>query len=244
MSYANGPRIVTDGLVLCLDAGNRKSYIGTGSTWTDIAGNNNCTLYSNPSFNNNNQGYLSFNTSSNAGHYGRGGISNWFTNEFTIEATFYHTSSMLWEALWSNNAGSSWSNNDKEAPLLTFNGASTNVWHQIGINQAGTSVNGVWLDLTANHLNKWVSVWLTRSGTSINIYAIYDNTWLNNSGTYTYTINTTRNNYIVGRHWYNSGSTSTQLFKGHISNIKVYNKVLTFDQIQQNQKALKGRFGL
>lgn len=40
MSYSNGPRIVTDGLVLCLDAGNNKSYPGSGTSWYDISGNN------------------------------------------------------------------------------------------------------------------------------------------------------------------------------------------------------------
>lgn len=36
MAYNNGPKIVTDGLRFCLDAGNSKSYPGTGSTWLDI----------------------------------------------------------------------------------------------------------------------------------------------------------------------------------------------------------------
>ena len=37
--------IVTDGLVLRLDAGNRNSYPGSGTTWTDLSGNgNNGTL--------------------------------------------------------------------------------------------------------------------------------------------------------------------------------------------------------
>ena len=35
------PRIVTDGLILCLDAGDRKSYPGTGTTWTDRSGQDN-----------------------------------------------------------------------------------------------------------------------------------------------------------------------------------------------------------
>ena len=33
------PKIVTDGLVLCLDAGNTKSYPGTGATISDLSGN-------------------------------------------------------------------------------------------------------------------------------------------------------------------------------------------------------------
>ena len=45
MSISYNPRIVTDGLVLCLDAGNIKSYPGSGTTWTDLSGNgNNCTI--------------------------------------------------------------------------------------------------------------------------------------------------------------------------------------------------------
>jgi hypothetical protein len=38
MSNQYGPRIATDGLVLCLDAGNRKSYPGSGNIWYDISG--------------------------------------------------------------------------------------------------------------------------------------------------------------------------------------------------------------
>jgi hypothetical protein len=41
MGINYSPRIVTDGLVLCLDAGNSKSYPGSGGTWYDLSGNNN-----------------------------------------------------------------------------------------------------------------------------------------------------------------------------------------------------------
>lgn len=40
MSIFVSPAIVKDGLVLCLDAGNLRSYPGTGSSWFDIAGRN------------------------------------------------------------------------------------------------------------------------------------------------------------------------------------------------------------
>ena len=39
MANLYGPRIVTDGLVLNLDAGNSKSYPGSGSTWYDLSDN-------------------------------------------------------------------------------------------------------------------------------------------------------------------------------------------------------------
>ena len=45
MGLSHSPRIVTDGLVLCLDAANKRSYPGAGTTWTDLTANkNNGTL--------------------------------------------------------------------------------------------------------------------------------------------------------------------------------------------------------
>ena len=41
MGIARGPKIVTSGLVLALDAADKNSYKGTGTTWRDLSGNNN-----------------------------------------------------------------------------------------------------------------------------------------------------------------------------------------------------------
>ena len=40
MAFFRGPNIVTDGLVLCLDAANTKSYPESGTTWKDLSGGN------------------------------------------------------------------------------------------------------------------------------------------------------------------------------------------------------------
>jgi hypothetical protein len=48
MSLQHSPKIVTDGLVLALDAANSKSYVNGSTTWNDLSGNNN-TLYISPS---------------------------------------------------------------------------------------------------------------------------------------------------------------------------------------------------
>ena len=50
MSYYNGPKIVTGGLIMNLDAANKKSYPGSGNTWYDLCGNYNGTLVSSPTF--------------------------------------------------------------------------------------------------------------------------------------------------------------------------------------------------
>jgi hypothetical protein len=39
MAFANGGRIVTNGLVVSLDANDKNSYPGSGTTWFDISGN-------------------------------------------------------------------------------------------------------------------------------------------------------------------------------------------------------------
>lgn len=40
MSTSYSPKIVTDGLIMYLDAANAKSFSGSGSTWFDLSGNN------------------------------------------------------------------------------------------------------------------------------------------------------------------------------------------------------------
>jgi hypothetical protein len=58
--YAFG-KIVTDGLVLCLNASDRNSYISGSTTWNDVSGlGNNGTLTNGPTFNSGNGGSIVF----------------------------------------------------------------------------------------------------------------------------------------------------------------------------------------
>jgi len=50
MGLSHAPRVITDGLVLGLDAANTRSYVGSGTTWTDLIGSNNGTLTNGPVF--------------------------------------------------------------------------------------------------------------------------------------------------------------------------------------------------
>ena len=61
MAIFLNPRIVTDGLVLALDAGNTKSYSGSGTTWTDLSGGGNTgTLTNGPTYSSANGGSIVF----------------------------------------------------------------------------------------------------------------------------------------------------------------------------------------
>ena len=48
MSVQYSPRVITDGLVLCLDAGSRESYSGAGTVWKDLCNNYDFNLVNTP----------------------------------------------------------------------------------------------------------------------------------------------------------------------------------------------------
>ena len=63
--FANNAPIVTDGLVLYVDAGNGNSYPGSGTTWSDLAGSNVGTLTNGPTYDSGNAGSIVFDGSNN-----------------------------------------------------------------------------------------------------------------------------------------------------------------------------------
>jgi len=61
MALSHGPPIITNGLVLCLDAADRNSYPGSGTTWTDLSGRGNTgTLTNGPTYSSSNGGSIVF----------------------------------------------------------------------------------------------------------------------------------------------------------------------------------------
>ena len=61
MGLSHSPRIVTDGLILCVDAGDKMSYPGAGTVWTDLSKQgNNGTLTNGPTFDSANRGSIVF----------------------------------------------------------------------------------------------------------------------------------------------------------------------------------------
>jgi len=71
MSSFGGGEIVTNGLVLALDAANVKSYPGSGTAWADKSGlNNNTTLTNGPTFNSGKGGYIVFDGQNDYGDCG------------------------------------------------------------------------------------------------------------------------------------------------------------------------------
>jgi hypothetical protein len=218
--FANGQEdIVRDGLVLWLDAGDRTSYPGGGTTWSDLSlGGNNGTLINGPTFNSLNGGSIVFDGVDDYGILGTITQIAPGTGDFTFE-------------FWINPTN--WSN--LYMPLFTTT-ITDGLWiGKIESNFVLRTYN-VADDLqttTFPTVNTWTAVVVRRSGTTANIY--YNNISIV-SGTVT-------RNYVQGDSEISRDGT-TNVFNGKMSNIKYYNKALSQSEIAQNFNATRGRFGI
>ena len=232
MSVHASPNIVEDGLVLCLDAGNERSYPGSGTTWGDLSGNGyNGTLTNGPTYSSDNLGSINLD---GIDDFSLGTIdSSIFSGAHSIGCWFYRRTIKTWSALFSNNV------NTYSCTLLTFISSGNG----LGINRAGVSATSISIDLGSNHLNKWIYCVMTlagaTSGSGVNVYAFMDGSLLTASGNLYWDL-TTSSNYYIGRHYTNVA----QIHDGLIPIVQVYNRALSQDEIKQNFNAQRGRFGL
>jgi hypothetical protein len=89
MGTSAGPDIVENGLVLHLDAANKRSYPSSGTTWTDLSGQGNSgSLINSPTFNTGNLGNLVFTTQTQYAEFADIPMRINSPN-FSIEAVFY-----------------------------------------------------------------------------------------------------------------------------------------------------------
>ena len=217
MATVYNPKIVTDGLVLYLDAGNTKSYPGSGTTWTDISGNgNNGTLINTPTYNNTNGGNFNFDNTNNYVNCGQ--ILN--NNAYTKIAWFRP------EAQSANNIVSSAAGNTAfwmGTTTHTLSSGHNNSWYVVSHrpNDPGDMLNQWWCGaVTFNTSTGWV---LYLNGEQVDTDA--STTAPNGDGT-----------IFIGA--YNA----SYLFHGDIPVVQIYNKALTAAEVAQNYNALKRRY--
>ena len=85
MAFNFSPKVVTDGLILYLDAANTKSYVSGSTTWNDISRTGaNGTLINGPTFNSGNGGSIVFDGSND--YVGTNNIQT--TSNFTYDFIF------------------------------------------------------------------------------------------------------------------------------------------------------------
>jgi hypothetical protein len=237
MSFAHSPKIVTDGLVLALDAGNTKSYVSGSTTWFDKSGfSNNGTLINGPTFSSANLGSIVFDGTNDYVLVNSGSTSINPTVGITVTSVF--------------NVSSFGSN---YAPIVfkQNNYASTYEQYSLGFfsNAPFLVITGVdrtqkVLQATGNYTNQTIYV----AGTCDIVtdeMKLYINGTLMLTGSFTSTFDVADTPInIGGTGVLKFGAGFAGFTNGKIFNAQIYSRALPPSEITQNFNALRGRFGI
>ena len=220
-----GPRTITNGLVLALDAGNSKSYPGSGTTWTDLSGRgNNGTLTNNPNYSNDANGSILFNST---GPYIQ-------LNQNSYDITDVYTVS-FWVKRISGTGVFLYIGQSSTTGMYFESYTNTDLYTWFfGANSPQN--NGNW-GANALSTTQWVNVVMTMV-TSTKTQTRYLNGTISGSP-FVFT-NAVTAPSAVSSNWLIKNN--SQNWSGYISDLKLYNRALTAGEIQQNFNALKGRF--
>jgi hypothetical protein len=238
MAGTVAPNIVTDGLVLYLDAANTKSYPGSGT-----AINNLSTLpltfqlVNGVTYSLDNNGVMQFD-----------GVDDYITSNLV----YTMTPNMTWN-VWCKKTSTGNQFNmifSNTIPYLAFrgegSGASTNKFHSSWFTVAnGINTQRNLFTTLAYSLNTWYNITFTLSFNIPNqltigklyVNGMYD-TQLSAPTDSLYQVNST-NRLRIG-----SYPPPQYPFPGYIGPLSIYDRILTDQEILQNYNATKTRFGL
>ena len=219
MGYSYGPSIVKDGMVLCLDAANRKSYAGSGTSWVDLSGSgNNGTLVNGPTFSSTNGGNIIFDGSNDHATVTGTPLN---VNSYTKQVWF-----MLDRYDLNNNIISSGTGH-----FMFFGGTN-----KLKNGHSNWSNYDVYPSNASFSLSTWYNVCLTFNTTDG--FVLY----VNGQRDSVYTAQkTAAPSGTVQIACFNAGQ---NLLGGKIAFVALYNRTLTESESIQNYHATKGRFGL
>jgi hypothetical protein len=243
MSIACNPSIITNGLVLCLDAANTKSYSGVGTTWYDLSGNgNNGTLTNGPTYSDEKGGSIVFDGTNDTLVISNSlSLQNTFSrNSFTITSVSKTTTLVypksafpFWIQTYVLNPGGAINNRG-----MSSGDGSLETGFVIEVNNGGTYFVG-----TVTHKTE-LSVIYHRT-------MVIDRT--NNGFKFKYYVNGVFLGQVedpsISGSIYDGGGMSFGnmfgwLFSGSLYNLTIHSSALTSQQISQNFNAVRGRFGL
>jgi hypothetical protein len=250
-----GSNIVQSGLVFCFDPANPKSFISGSTTANDLKNNTLLTFKNKqyfggtgdilttivPTYDTNNKGSIYFNgvnaLSGDAIYLPTGDTSTNINTYVTLSVWFKKTSYPTWvecPAAKGTNPGSQ---------AFTFYLLSTSIYARL----TTSTLNGFTDISTTYNTNVWNNAVLTYDGSNMKLYL---NGILKTSTPKAGPIMNSALPFHIACQ-YNGGyfpasapSKTSEYFKGYISNVMIYNKALTADEVLQNYNALKSRFGL
>jgi hypothetical protein len=229
-----------DGLVLCLDAGNIKSYPGSGTTWRDLSGGGNTgTLTNGPTYSSANGGSIVFDGVDDYINVTPINRLNTTTIEILFKTSSVSTNTSIRQYLYTQQ---------RNPPTL----ASFTYQERQGIHIAGNVLHFQYLNTSNGNItletidtispNTWYHYVATLNGTSGSIYlnGIQKNVNILSSVNQTSKSLTVNQAYIGLR----GDAQGNDRFGGNIAIVRDYNRALTSAEVNQNFNALRGRYGL
>jgi len=225
MAFNYSPKVATDGLVLCLDAANPKSYVSGSTTWGDLSrGGNNGTLINEPTYNTANGGSLVFD---GVNDYVNISTAPNLTNPLTICA-FVNTSFIT----GSNQVIYGPSANGSDNYLTIFNNRA-----RILATQASDLNSFQITGTTVIQANTWYHITgiVNNNVTQIYINGIFEVA----STARAFTIGSWNSTARIGQR-----ANGQFPFNGRIAYVQGYNRALSATEILQNYNTTKTRFGL
>lgn len=232
MGLAHSPRIVTDGLVLCLDAASKRSYPGTGTTWTDLKANKSGAMQNmTDNFSSENAGRLTFDGSNEYVSFSNGedifpnnnifSITFWQYIQGRNSSVFHLTGPSTSNEVWIMNSSTSFAFGDN----LVF-----------AVNASPAS--DYWSTGFIPPLNEWMNITFVKTSSSAHLYV---DSALTASTSYSRSINLGSNMpFYIGTDPDPGGF--SQFMNGYISSLSVYNRALSADEIRQNYLSTKERY--
>ena len=228
MGFSRGPKIVTNGLVLALDAGSKKSYQGSGNTITDVVGNLSGTLTNGPTFDSSNGGVLTFDGSNDYIDFG------YIPNNFISNPAL--NNNIISFSIWVYVIGgyyimSTGSQTSSTGISITYQNGSPFISIRTSNKQKSYSPGSNF------NTNEWMQ-WCAVSDDSN--WIIYKNGIQQSSQTLVSdSVVDAQTRFTLGVP--NNVVTNYQ-FQGNIGPIQFYNKALSAAEILQNYNATKNRF--
>jgi hypothetical protein len=231
-STSHGPKVVTDGLVLCLDAANTKSYPGSGEIWKDI--NNygyNGTLVNGPTFSTEGKGCIVFD-----------GVDDYLVRSDASLQTYTTITANIWMYVLSSTDFQTYFSYKADQGGLTagwgvrrWQIADTNNTYQYwgGTGNSGIKLykNGTLIASTNSNFGLAYGYDIINSWCLVTLVATNVSSWFPNSSNFTLGI---RSDIL-------SDSVKTNYKVGYFS---LYNRELSSTEVLQNYNALKARYGL
>jgi hypothetical protein len=230
--------IVTSGLILYLDAGNLNSYPGSGTTWTDLSGSgNNGTLVGGVGYNSDNLGSLVFDYIDD--HVTTTGMANFsYTNGITVSVWHYNGGgTAAYRGVVTNGTTVDRQGGfDLRYGRENYFGGTSN-GTRLGwaiINSGGTQTSR---DIYAN-VNEWHQYVGTYDNSTVRVYKdgqLFDSISHSGGGQ----LKTMSASTTIGR-----SPGTPEFLDGRLSQVLIYNRALSTQEIQQNFNVVRGRYGI